>query len=81
VVATDVCGIPEVVEDGVTGRLVRQRDPEALADAVMDLAADRDRAVAMAQAGRERVGRMFDPETNTRAILDFFAQTAARGVR
>ena len=81
VVATDVCGIPEVVEDGVTGRLVRQRDPEALADAVMDLAADRDRAVAMAQAGRERVGRMFDPEANTRAILEFFAQTAARGVR
>ena len=81
VVATDVCGIPEVVEDGVTGRLVRQRDPEALADAIMDLAADRDRAVAMAQAGCERVARMFDPETNTRSILDFFAQTAARSVR
>lgn len=81
VVATDVCGIPEVVEDGVTGRLVRQRDPEALADAIMDLAANRDRAVALAAAGQARVAAMFDPETNTRSILDFFAEATARGRR
>jgi glycosyltransferase involved in cell wall biosynthesis len=79
VVATDVCGIPEVVEDGVTGRLVPQRDPGALADAIMDLAADRDRALVLAEAGRQRVAAMFDPQTNTRAILDFFAATSGRG--
>ncbi|EFL50694.1 glycosyl transferase group 1 [Solidesulfovibrio fructosivorans JJ]] len=79
VVATDVCGIPEVVEDGVTGRLVGQRDPGALADAIMALAADRDRAVAMAEAGRKRVAAMFDPETNTRSVLDFFARTTGNG--
>jgi glycosyltransferase involved in cell wall biosynthesis len=76
VVATDVSGIPEVIEDGVTGRLVPQRDPEALADAIMDLAADRDRALALAEAGRRRVREMFDPATNTRAILDFYASLA-----
>ncbi len=79
VVATDVSGIPEVVEDGVTGRLVRQRDPEALAEAIMDLAADRARALALAEAGRDRVAAMFDPETNTRAILDFFASMPRGG--
>jgi glycosyltransferase involved in cell wall biosynthesis len=78
VVATDVCGIPEVVEDGVTGRLVRQRDSEALADAIMDLARDRDRALALAEAGRARVAAMFDPKANTRAILDFFAAMSGR---
>lgn len=78
VVATDVCGIPEVVEDGVTGRLVPQRDPEAIADAVMALAADRKSALAMAEAGKKRVAAMFDPETNTRAILDFFASLPRR---
>ena len=78
VVATDVCGIPEVVEDGVTGRLVAQRDPEAIADAVMALANDRKAALAMAEAGKKRVAAMFDPETNTRSILDFFANLPRR---
>ena len=78
VVATDVCGIPEVVEDGVTGRLVAQRDPEAIADAVMALAGDRESALAMAEEGKKRVAAMFDPETNTRSILDFFASLPRR---
>ena len=78
VVATDVCGIPEVVEDGVTGRLVAQRDPEAIADAVMALAADRQAALAMAEEGKKRVAAMFDPETNTRSILDFFGSLPRR---
>ncbi|HML54695.1 MAG TPA: glycosyltransferase family 4 protein [Solidesulfovibrio magneticus] len=78
VVATDVCGIPEVVEDGVTGRLVAQRDPEAIADAVMALAGDRQAALTMAEEGKKRVAAMFDPETNTRAILDFFGSLPRR---
>lgn len=78
VVATDVCGIPEVVEDGVTGRLVAQRDPEAIADAVMALAGDRQAALAMAEEGKKRVAAMFDPETNTRSILDFFGSLPRR---
>ncbi|EKO37815.1 MAG: glycosyltransferase [Solidesulfovibrio magneticus str. Maddingley MBC34] len=78
VVATDVCGIPEVVEDGVTGRLVAQRDPEAIADAVMALAGDRQAALTMAEEGKKRVAAMFDPETNTRSVLDFFASLPRR---
>lgn len=81
VVATRVSGIPEVIEDGVTGRLVPQRDAEALADAIMDVASDRDRALALAAAGRERVRTMFDPATNTRAMLDFYASLATGGTR
>jgi glycosyltransferase involved in cell wall biosynthesis len=54
VVATRVGGIPEVVEDGVTGRLVEPGDPPALAAAVLEVL---DRREAMGAAGRERARR------------------------
>ena len=62
VVATRVGGIPEIVIDGVTGLLVSPRDPEALAEAIIALLQDRERAKAMGQAGRERVERYFRVE-------------------
>ena len=52
VVATDVGGTGELIEDGVSGRLVRPNDPAALADAlteVLSSAADRERYVAEAR--------------------------------
>ncbi|TFV89955.1 glycogen synthase [Blastococcus sp. CT_GayMR16] len=61
VVASDVGGIPEVVDDGRTGLLVHY-DPDepaafeaGLADRIADLVADPARATAMGAAGRERV--------------------------
>jgi len=62
VVATRVGGIPEVVEHGVTGLLVPPRDPEALAQAIIALLQDRERAEAMGQAGRARVEKYFSVE-------------------
>jgi glycosyltransferase involved in cell wall biosynthesis len=55
VVATCVGGIPEIVEDGVTGLLVPPREPEALAGAILALASDPDRRRAMGERARERV--------------------------
>ena len=54
VVATRVGGLAEVVEDGVTGRLVEPGDPAALAAAVAEVLARRDE---MGAAGRERARR------------------------
>jgi glycosyltransferase involved in cell wall biosynthesis len=54
VVATRVGGIPEVVEDGVTGRLVAPGDPGALAEAVLEVLARRDE---MGAAARRRATR------------------------
>lgn len=65
VVASEVGGIPEVVRDNVTGRLVRYDpvDPEGfergLAEAVNDVVADPQTAAAMGIAGRERAESEF----------------------
>jgi glycosyltransferase involved in cell wall biosynthesis len=54
VVATRVGGVPDVVDEGETGFLVRPRDTHALAERLEILARDPDRRAAMGAAGRER---------------------------
>ncbi len=54
VVATAAGGIGEVVEDGVTGRLVPPRDPERLASAMLEALRNRDATGRMCAVARER---------------------------
>jgi sugar transferase (PEP-CTERM/EpsH1 system associated) len=60
VVATAVGGVPELVEDGVTGVLVPPRNPEALAKGILRLAKDADLRQRMGKAARERALERFD---------------------
>lgn len=66
VVATRVGGVPDLVEDGVTGCLVPPGDADALAEAMVGLLTDPDRRHAMGQAGRKRVV----PAFSARRLLD-----------
>ena len=58
-VATEVGGVPELVEDGVTGFLIPPRDPDASAEALQRLIADPELRRRMGQAGREKALREF----------------------
>ena len=60
VVGTHHAGIPELVEDGVSGWLVPERDEAALAAALARLAAEPERWAAMGRAGRAKVEREYD---------------------
>jgi glycosyltransferase involved in cell wall biosynthesis len=60
VVASDAGGLPEVVEDGVTGRVVPKGDVPALTAAIGELLADPEARARMGKAGRARALRLFD---------------------
>ncbi|HBL25357.1 MAG TPA: hypothetical protein DD490_00810 [Acidobacteria bacterium] len=54
VVATRISGIPLAVEDGVTGRLVAEKDPQALGEALRELVGNPGRVRAMGERGRRK---------------------------
>ncbi|QKE84487.1 glycosyltransferase [Arthrobacter sp. NEB 688] len=74
VVSTDVVGIPELVRDRATGRLVAPDDPPALARAVAELRADPVAARALGAAGRELVAADYAPDRSGRALLGVWTE-------
>jgi glycosyltransferase involved in cell wall biosynthesis len=62
VVAANASSLAEIVEDGVNGRLVPPRDPDALARALIAIAGDRDERDRLARGGRNRVVSAFSVE-------------------
>ena len=58
-IATDVCSLPEVVEDGVTGFIVPPNDPTALGEKIRWLRLHPAEARRMGEAARQRVLESF----------------------
>ena len=71
-VATRVGGIPELVEDGVTGFLVAPRAPAEIADQVARLLADAPLRQRMGLAGRQAVERKFDLQRNLDQLMQVY---------
>ncbi len=78
VVAAAVGGLTDTVVDGVTGRLVPPRDPEALADALSGLIGDEDRVREFGRAGRERVEGRYSWPRIAADTADIYESIAAR---
>lgn len=77
VVATDVGGVRELVEDGETGFLVQSENPEAVAAAVARLVEDPAAAGEMGRRGRELVAGRYSVEVALAAIAEELHRTLA----
>src|SRR3954469_20313840 len=78
VVASDAGGLPEVVEDGITGLIVPRGDSTALAQAIGSLLADPQRSRRMGQAGRERALRLFDWDRSAAQFEELYHEIGSR---
>jgi glycosyltransferase involved in cell wall biosynthesis len=72
VVVSNVGGLPEVVEDGVTGLVVPPRNPEKAAEAIERLILDEDLRVRMGKAGRERVKKLYNWDDNVKQMISIY---------
>jgi glycosyltransferase involved in cell wall biosynthesis len=77
VLTTRIAGVGELVEDGISGRLVAPGDPVALTDALCAmLDATPEERAAMGAAGRARVVAEFDSVTEAGKLAALIAQSA-----
>lgn len=77
VVATDVGSVREIVEDGVTGLLVRPDDAEALTAAIRALLDDPTRRAALAGAARARAAAEFTADAMARRYEALYDEVLA----
>jgi glycosyltransferase involved in cell wall biosynthesis len=77
VVATRVAGIPDVVQDGVNGVLVPERDPAALAAALTRLAREPETRARLGAAARHWAVERLGWDAAARAFEECYAQAAA----
>jgi glycosyltransferase involved in cell wall biosynthesis len=72
VVASEVGGIPEMIEDGITGLLVPPHDPAALAAAIVRLLRDHPLADTLGRAGHDLVHDRFCIERMVAAVEQIY---------
>lgn len=77
VVSTRLSGIPELIDDGVSGLLVEPRDPDALAAAIERLLTDASLSQALGLAARHKVEAFFDLSRNTLQLAEWLTGEAS----
>lgn len=80
VIAFDVGGIGEMIDDGIEGRLLRGRPPDiaALAEACLDVLADPEAWRLRGLAARRRIERDFDARAHARTLQEAMLRAAGR---
>jgi glycosyltransferase involved in cell wall biosynthesis len=79
VFATKHGGIPEAIENNVSGVLVAERDHNALAGRLIDMAQDRHLLSRLARAGSDVVRQQFDQRVQVGNLEDVYLREIGRG--
>ena len=77
VVATEISGVPDVIDDGENGLLIPPREPSRIADSVARLLDDPGMRERLANAGRETVEREYTWESIGREFESLYRSLAA----
>ena len=78
VVVSNAGGLPEVVEDGVTGIIVPKHDEVSAANAIEKLLLDEELRIQMGQNGRKRVKELFDWNHNVAQMIDIYQRMLSK---
>ena len=78
VVASSIGGVPEEVQDGVTGSIVPPGNSAALGKALLDMLENPERAQAMGKAGRKRIEHVFSMDGMLRQHEELYADILNR---
>jgi glycosyltransferase involved in cell wall biosynthesis len=73
VIATKIGGMPEIVDDNVTGLLVEPANPQALADATVQLISHPEQAREMGKAGRKKVRQRYSWSKIAESLINTYA--------
>jgi glycosyltransferase involved in cell wall biosynthesis len=75
IAATAVGGVPEILQEGVTGLMVPPRNPDAMADAIRRLLTDPEMRLRLGAAARQRAESNFTPDAYKRSLVEFYQKT------
>lgn len=81
VIASQVGGLPEIVKQNVNGILVPPRDPQAIAEALIAMAMDRQLRNRMGATGQAQVFHQFDPVRLTGQVIDVYEKAIGKNSR
>ncbi|MBW2991629.1 glycosyltransferase [Candidatus Woesearchaeota archaeon] len=71
-ISTDVTGIPELIEDGIGGVIVPQKNSKALAEAIVKVKNDKEFTEKIRKKGREKIEEEFDVKKNIKRLVGVF---------
>ncbi|MDQ1244500.1 MAG: L-malate glycosyltransferase [Campylobacterota bacterium] len=74
VIVSNVGGLPEVVENRVSGFVVPPRDPQKTADAIEKLVLDKNLQEEIGKNGRDRVKKLYNWEDNVRQMIKIYEE-------